>query len=457
MPRPDRFLFSLCCLWALVLPLAASESAPPRATLEFDGDLSESTWSVAALSPLWTADDHIYAARVDRRQRLIVTQKRPGGEVAEHVVYEGVRHDNHNAPSIAVDARGHIHVVGDLHNGNPDYQWSYWVSDQPHDISAFSFRGGSVWNEPTTWLPSNMPSYALFRPDNNDRLYVTWRGRILSQTNVADYRAVMLATLPEGPPGPWQMLGQYHPQRQHWPGRGIAWESHARPARVGATNPSVYQTLRGHTWFDAENRLHMTWVIFGPGARTPADPGHKSTVGSGATHLLYSRSDDGGHTWVDAGGQALALPIQHDSRGLVLARDPGDLTTQVYLTTTADGRPIIAYSQGGYSQHGEHFMVIADTSGRWSAPRRLPTSARETYRLFADRSGNLTLPGQDQWYRSTDDGETWVAFTGLPAWNGGGSATFDYRHLRETGEIRFVRRVGEREARRAEVWTVQFP
>jgi hypothetical protein len=161
---------------------------------------------------------------------------------------------------------------------------------------------------------------------------------------------------------------------------------------------------------------------------------------------------------VSTSGRKLSLPIQidDDRAAVVLRRRPGDLTTQVYLTTTADDRPVISFSVGGLSQHGEHFMVVADRRGRWSKPQRLPTEPRENYRLFADRDGMLTLPGGETWYRSADAGQNWVAHRGLPNYPGGGSAAPDYRHLRETGEVRFQVGAGEAGQRMASVWTVRF-
>ena len=277
--------------------LTAAEPEKFTATMEFKGDLSDAVWSVGPHSPVWTYEGHIYAARVNRRQEIIITQKKPDGTTTEQVVFKGVQLNNHNAPSIAVDKSGYIHITGDLHNGGFQEgkrgQWNYWVSDNPHDITSFTFRGGSVWNEPKTWLPSNMSSYVLFRPDNNDDLFVTWRGRMLSRTDIGSYRAVMLATLPDGKPGPWEYRGVEHPNRKHWPGKGIAWEDYVRPMKESGRGKSTYQTLRGHTWFDQQNNLHMTWVIFGPHSQTPGNPELKSTIGSGATHLLYAKSSNG--------------------------------------------------------------------------------------------------------------------------------------------------------------------
>lgn len=455
-------LVMLLALVFLVEPAAATQPETCEANLEFEGDLSDSVYSVAPHSPVWTYQGYIYGSRVNRKQEIVITQKTPDGNVSEKVVFQGVQHNNHNAPSLAVDKAGHIHITGDLHNGGFQEgrrgQWNYWVSDKPHDIRSFTFRGGSVWNAPKTWLPSNMSSYVLFRPDNHDDLYVTWRGRILSRTDVSSYRAVNLATLPKGRPGPWEHLGVAHPERKHWPGKGIAWEDYARPMKRGGQGKSVYQTLRGHTWFDRKNHLHLAWIVFGPGAQTPGNPELKSKIGAGATHLLYAKSPDGGKTWRSVRNTRLSLPIQIDGdpRAVVLKRNPGDLTTQVYLTTTRDNRPIISYTVGGFAQHGEHYMVIADKRGRWSEPMRLPTGRMDNYRLFADRQGVLTLPASDAWYRSYDDGETWVRYQGLPAFTGGGSAGIDYRHLRDTGEIRFHLGTGEKGNRTVQVWTARF-
>ena len=46
----------------------------------------------------------------------------------------------HNAPSVAVDRNGFVHVVYNMHN----FPWQYKRSENPHDIDSMLFRGQAV-------------------------------------------------------------------------------------------------------------------------------------------------------------------------------------------------------------------------------------------------------------------------------------------------------------------------
>lgn len=450
-------LLSLLLVHAL---LHAGETRPPQETanavLELEGEASGIVIGTAELSPIWSKGAFLYHARVDNAQRLVVTQKHVSGRVADTVIMENVRKDDHNGASLGVDAAGYIHVTGDQHNGSVSSTWNYWVSDKPHDIAAFTFRGGPVWGDSPSWLPSNMPTYALFRPDNNDRLYVTWRGRLVSDTSKRGFRGLMLAVLEASPPAPWTPRGAPHPEADHWPALAVAWEPYGRPSSSDITKEEPYQTFRGHTWFDMRNRLHMAWVVYAAGARTPGAAAWRGEVGSGATHLMYAVSPDGGVSWRDIRGRPLALPIRSEEGGVVLRRDPGDLSSQCFLTVTKDGRPVITYSVGGSPMHGKHFVVVGKRDGTWEVPRALPVTSRGNYRLVADQAGIWTLPGEEAWLRSHDEGKTWASHADLPSYPGGGAASIDYRHLRETGAIRYHAFVEKDGDPRFEVWTVHF-
>lgn len=443
------------CLFA-AWSVAARPSVGPEhavARLELSRPSSPVVVATGPLSPIWTHEGTVYDAYIDPERRLVLDRKRPSGETDSAVVFEVVRRDNHNGPSIAVDRSGYIHVTGDMHNGSEGRcWWNYWVSDRPGDISSFTYRGGKAWGE--TWIPSNMITYVLFRPDNGGNLYVSYRGRVTMDMGQHGNRAVMMARHMGDKPGPWEGLGVPSPNNKGavWPATCIGWEPYSKPGKVGG-EPIYYQTHRGHFWFDARNRLHLAWVVYGPGAR---NQGVTANVGSGATHILYARSDDGGKTWQGPDDRPLELPIGLDNGHVVLSRNPGDLTSTCFLTVTQDGRPVITYVLGGRPMVGENYMVVWQKSGGWSEPMRLPTGPNHNFRIVADRQGVFTLPDEGTWYRSRDEGRTWTAIEDVAPYAGGSNSSIDYPHLIDTGEIRYHTIVERNGTPYAEVWTVRF-
>jgi hypothetical protein len=438
---------------------------------------SQSVVSAAHYSPVWTHDGSIYHVYVNHLQEAIVAKLDPHGVRTTHVLKTGVIADAHHSFSIGVDPQGYLHVTGDMHNGRyvdgvQEDAWNYWVSTQPGDISSWEYYPGSAWDnwpdavgtdETGPALSGNMASYAVFRPDNGGRLFMSFRGRARKDFGLnggKGWTGLRLQRLDGSGARRWTALGDFalpvH-DADFFPAKVIGWDvagGRIQKDESGTVISDWYQTYRGQYWFDASNRLHLAWSYFGENSQT-ADVSVPTDIGSGATHILYACSPDGGVTWQRADGSAIELPLSPANADIVVERAPGDLTSTCYIVTTAEGYPVVSYSRRGIPMHGDPYLKSWTPQAGWGAEVALPTA--DAFQLLADRRGILTLPDNTgTWYRSYDNGLSWTSYTGMPEYSGGSSGAVDYVHLIETGEIRFHRFVEVGSIWRYEVWTVAF-
>ena len=145
-------------------------SQTPVETYTITNEMSYSVSHItnrAYSSPVATYKDNIYLAYTDPEMRFVMVKKTVDGIVTSSIVTSNITNDTHNGPSIGIDSDGYIHLAGNMHNS----AWQYWVSDNPEDISSFTFVGKCQSNS----IPHTGISYPCFYADNNGVLYIAYR------------------------------------------------------------------------------------------------------------------------------------------------------------------------------------------------------------------------------------------------------------------------------------------
>jgi hypothetical protein len=424
-------------------------------------EASVATNAAAQHSPVWTHEGNIYHVYVNHLQQAVVAKYPEGGPPTTHVLMEGVENDPHYSFSLGLDSDGYIHVCGNMHNGRPgDGLWNYWISQAPGDLTTWHYYADPAWenwpdatetSSPGPILTGNTISYVLFRPDNGGRLFASFRGRALNFFGKG-WTGLRLSRLDGAAGDRWEPLGVYTQSifsDDFFPARVIAWDDVG-----GREEGGWYQTYRGQIWFDAQNRLHLCWAYFGANSRTHTTS-PPSDYGSGATHILYARSPDGGLTWERADGTPIVPPLNPLNADVVIETNPGDLTSTAYVVATAEGNPVVSFSRNGLPMTGDPYLKAWLPGFGWSEARALPT--QYAFQILADRRGILTLPDSDgTWHRSYDGGESWNTIPGAPFYSGGEAASVDYPHLQATGEVRFHTLYNDEGTYRYGIWTVAF-
>ncbi len=227
--------------------------------------------------------------------------------------------NGHHRFTIGIDQLGYIHILGDMHHGNlgsgrdestdnplPDRfngsigDQMYWISDNPEDISSFSFVGFDA----SKAVPCNGLTYETLETDNDGVLYMTGR------QSVRDPRIHTPGTMGLSlwrynlSTSSWDELGGVPDNGYGFTGHdavfpSIVWEPHGY-GRDGVPIDEVwYQSYSHSLKFDQNNRIHLLTLV------------NADDTYDGSTHVLYAFSDDDGNTFNRLeGSQINSLPIR---------------------------------------------------------------------------------------------------------------------------------------------------
>lgn len=346
--------------------------------------------------------------------------------------------NGHNKFSLGIDNDGYIHVVGDMHHhpifnkGHlPEpYRSShcmYWVSDNPEDISSFSFMG----TDSDRTIQGTSFTYYFFDNDNDGVLYFASRVR----TNMG----------PQDDALPWNSLKggaigyglqKYDPAAKTWTALGgdpsgnqnpvIAWEDNG-------ADGGAYQSMRADIRFDRNNRLHFATTINADDSNTEGGLNSRSM-----THVIYACSDDGGEAFHKADGTPIAtLPMRVEegpSQADIVAGPIHWISMPASVAFTKDNEPFVHYLDLSSGAQAKYTQWNAQSG--WSTPEDLPLNATAWDKQYNDGRGVITLSSvRSGFYRTADLREEGVMHN-TPFF------CADRRYLRDTGELRGLSKVG---------------
>lgn len=229
--------------------------------------------------------------------------------------------DSHHRFSIGVDEQGYIHVIGDMHHGaggsgkggsgrantsNPlplrlhgGYgEQLYWISDNPEDISSFTFIGDDV----TKHFPCYNTTYNYFRQDNNGKLYMAGRQSVrVSRNHESGTMGLCLAKY-DSNLKEWTMLGGIPEEGYGFTKtltdelKSVVWEPHGHNVNEDS---QWYQAYYSNIKFDGNNTLHLTTTL------------NADTIHNDSTHIIYAYSKDEGETFYRVDGSKIeSLPMR---------------------------------------------------------------------------------------------------------------------------------------------------
>lgn len=227
--------------------------------------------------------------------------------------------DAHHRFTIGIDNNGYIHVLGDMHHGNLGSKRDistinplpqrfngsignqmYWISDNPEDISSFSFVGF----DPQKAIPCNGLTYYHIKPDLNGGLYLSARQSVRKPRIHTPGTMGLSLWKYDLSTETWNELGGVSGNEYGFTGHtavfpSIVWEPHGY-GKEGVPIENVwYQGFSHSLKFDINNRMHLLSLV------------NADNTYDGSTHVLYTYSDDGGNTFYRLDGtQVNSLPIR---------------------------------------------------------------------------------------------------------------------------------------------------
>ena len=343
-----------------IIEVAAADSTPGQsvkasakilATAKARTNWYTDGWS----SPVVTDGETTYGVYVDpnRRPRIVSVTR---GKVTDVAVEDGYTFDDdgHNELSMAVDGKGSLHILGNMHN----HGLRYWVSRVPRSVEkGFNRRFDAI--------TGSFSYYSFFKNPKGD-LFLIARAQALTEYSVPGGRGLGLYKM--SPDGSWLARGQVPPSdKGKFP--VIYWSA------TGSKEAS-YQMFKGDARFDRRGRLHLTLQVFGQKA-------------SAQNFVLYARSDDEGITWRRADGTELALPLDMDREGaipdIIDGRPDARLSDRSGLWVDGKDRPGVTYFLDGT------LWLRFHDGKNWQPRIKLMDSRALRSVSLSDRNGTMTL------------------------------------------------------------------
>ncbi|MEI7729156.1 MAG: BNR-4 repeat-containing protein [Verrucomicrobiota bacterium] len=283
---------------------------------------------------------------------MIVKVPLQGGEAQMFPLMPGhvTGDDPHRFYTIATDALGYIHVVGDMHSSA---YVKHWVSKNPEDISEFIYTSKMGTNKRPQGFNVTYPH--LFRsPD----------GVLYHSIRCAEPVWGIGISVLDAKTQTWSMLGDEVPAAQissnkrarQAPGKPMtAWEDNGEGGNFSYTQP--HAVIR----WDKNKRLHLAFGLLNE--NTPSAKGRHT-----GSDVLYAYSDDDGKTFHRGDGSLIQLPMRaepgphqadvvysrHDGRPPWVGLLPG-------LSIDAKNHPVVkAFDH----KTGAHTLVLEN--GKWT-------------------------------------------------------------------------------------------
>ncbi|VGO15433.1 hypothetical protein PDESU_04016 [Pontiella desulfatans] len=291
-------------------------------------------------SPIVTRGDDTFVAYVDTDYRITVARISSNGVETAHIdntlyqpeefyanydgdpsndvasasyhtvrVLEGVEADSHHSLSLGIDENGYLHIVGDMHN-YPRYESPqahlplryayknimYWRSDNPLDISSFSFKGDQDGECP----PGFGFTYQFFFNDMNGRLHFTARAHQATDNST---RCAPFSQYDAGS-GTWTALGGPDPDDPGSEARVFYDDGYEYTVSGGTTNSAgYYSKTHPHGVFDRNNTMHLVAPLLADPTLYPDAENFYHFV----DRITYAQSTNGAD-FTKADGTSMILP-----------------------------------------------------------------------------------------------------------------------------------------------------
>lgn len=335
-----------------------------------------------------------------------------------------VKTDAHHQFSIGVDEKGYLHITGDMHNypnANTSHMpiryqngtMMYWKSDNPEDITGFTWLGDSLGGCPAGFGNS----YYSFFNDHHGRLFSTGRNWSRMGSGQGKKDCASLSRY-DASSGIWTDMGGT--PNSAYPLPTVFWENNSE----GGT--SSYARVRANGIADLSNRIHMVTTLLNTSAVPPS--GHINT------DFVYIQSDDNAQSFTKADGSPIQLPARVEA-----GVNQGDvLLTHNYLSTDCsiafdrNQNPVGLVKAKGVASCS---VFSYDSATSWTN-HGWTNTANESEKIHSDAMGVLTIPikGQAKLIRFWDWNTTTNHFVTIP-WS---FKDVDKMYLQKTGNIQGI-------------------
>ncbi|MDX1283354.1 MAG: BNR-4 repeat-containing protein [Draconibacterium sp.] len=353
----------------------------------------------------------------------------PNNNVSEPDYHRFKEKDGHHSVSIGIDKNGYLHLIGDMHNypvyENPQkhlplrYAYKkviYWRSDNPLDISSFSFLGDQADK-----VPQGVGfTYCNFFNDLDGNLYFTSRAHQKDKTRCSAYSKYDAST------GTWSVVGGIANGEEGYP--RLFWEDNGEGG-------SKYNKTHPIGVFDRDNNMHVSAPILSN------NESPQGAIIHFCTDILYLKSTDGGQSFTKADGSPVLVPARSES-----GPNQADVVFSAkYLGVS--GNIAVDYENNPYTvaqvksaeNTGKKSQVIGWNGTNWHNYGEI-VSSNTDFRLIHDPAGVMNYIGDSNsdLYRFWNPADP-LHKIDLP-WS---IRVIDYEYLKKTGNIMGLAKDGD--------------
>ena len=258
-----------------------------------------------------TTPEQIVVGWLDQPANIMVRAfDRQGGEWAAPVQV-GTGMSNHAGPALTMDGAGRVHMVFGPHHG----PFVYRHTVQPGSIGE--------WSEPESF--GDMGTYPSLMCGPDDTLHLTYRS---SGTD------------------PWRVLYQRRPIGGEW----------SEPLPLFENDVLDYMWTGHSLGVDQTGALHLVLCLYEQEAKR-------------GRAIVYLRSNDGGATWRNTAGDAMALPVHSADSSTILAEPEMDVRVKSLVLDPAQQPWFVTVH---LARHPRSVVLRTLEGGQWKAVDLLP-------------------------------------------------------------------------------------
>jgi hypothetical protein len=409
-------------------------------------------------SPIVTRGDSTFVLFVDTDHRMKIAQLTNGVFKAEAFIdntlyqpdefysppasadyYRVKFDDSHHSVSLGIDENGYLHLVGDMHN-YPRYEGPqahlplryayknimYWRSDNPLDISSFSFKGDQSGQCP----PGYGFTYQFFFNDLKGKLHMTSRAH---QANDNSLRCAPFSSY-DADASTWSIIGGIDPADPGSAPRtfyddGYEYDAGGSSGKYSKTHP--------HGVFDRNNTMHLVAPLLSNPTLNPWGMG----AGQHFVNTVLYASSTNRTDFTKADGTAITLPATIDlttNNADIAYSTTGYLAVLGNIAVDYQNNPYTVVKHKYFDGSPNDSLVIGWDGTTWINYGEL-VDATGDFRLVHDPSGVMSyIPDSNSnmtrfW---KPDGTTRTI--NLP-WS---MRVIDYEYLKKTGNFMGIAKIG---------------
>ncbi|TRW22956.1 neuraminidase [Flavobacterium zepuense] len=325
--------FSLC----LCIVLTGCASLKVKETTVGEGWSNNSVNTVVFRnSALTTHKDYQYTAYYDNDSTMVLGKRKLGGSKWQvlKTAYKGNVKDAHNSISIAVDAKGYLHVSWDHH----DTRLRYVKGKEPLSLELGA-------EELMTGDQELKVTYPEFHNLPDGKMLFCYRSGASGRGNV--------------------VINNYDPETGKW-----------TRLQNNLLNGEEARSAYWQMCVDRQGYVHLSWVW-------------RESWDVATNHdICYAISKDSGVTWQKSTGEIYALPITVATAEIAWnVPQNSSLINQTSMTTDEDGNPYIATYWN--SDSIPQYKVVYKANGKWQL---LNTNFhKNTFTLGGGGTKNITI------------------------------------------------------------------